>query len=474
MAEIIRSAIIGETVSQIFSGITNGKDDDKSDEASGGGGLERLEMAHIKMEAALEMSDKWQITDSAAQDCNDAARRCWELSLEEDEAEQVLRKSSFATRIAHATKAFVTSFIGCEGDHCSGSITAAVRRFERFADGATEFIRCVQLGGTPRQPLFFDPLIRHIFTGKTLRYMERGLEAMLSFIYEDFKVPKNSFRLGFMLRLSESTDIIGTTVKCLRLVTPHFKSTADAVIKGIIQLPTQDFSCLPPEAESTNMQHWNQIHKTFTGWFRPDPLCCQGYKQEVVPSHVGNCGNKVRLSSILGVGVAPLERELGEPVCEVFLQRQISLLDYKNLQRSTAGYDVSSLENTPILFMPHDSLENPKSTGEGSAIEVIDGEKQHLTHANVHPHQLDEILLPKAIDYLHHNTETATYQIVWRSNHGSAHLCAEKTSTARISRARRAATRQGRNKSSKTLCQMHQEQMRKVQWMQVAKDFLKL
>ena len=63
MAEIIRSAIIGETVTQIFSGITNRKDDDKSDEATGGSGLERLEMAHIKMEAALEMSDKWQITD---------------------------------------------------------------------------------------------------------------------------------------------------------------------------------------------------------------------------------------------------------------------------------------------------------------------------------------------------------------------------------------------------------------------------
>ncbi|KAF7033089.1 hypothetical protein CFC21_044215 [Triticum aestivum] len=498
MAKIISSAIVGETISQIFSGITNREDEDKSDEATGGGGLERLEMAHIKMEAALEMSDKWQITDvsllhwrkklkCAAQECNDVARRCWELSLEEDEAEQVLSKSSFAIRVAHATKAFVSSFIGCEGDHCSGSIAAAIRRFERFADGATEFIQCVQLGGTPRQPLFFDPLIRHIFTGKTLRYMvmhpggqyqyfgirpmafeERGLEAMLSFIYEDFKVPKNSFRLGFMLRLSESTDIIGTTVKCLQLVTPHFKSTADAVIKGIIQLPTQDFSCLPPEAESANMEHWNQIHKTFTGWFRPDPLCCQGYKQEVVPSHVGNCGNKVRLSSIFP-----------EPVCEVFLQRQISLLDYKNLQGSTAGYDFSSLENTPllklgILFMPHDSLENPKSTGEGSAIEVIDGEKQHLTHANVHPDQLDEILLPKAIDYLHHNTETATYQIVWRSNHGSAHLCVEKTRTTRIPRARKAATRQGRNKNSKTLRQMKQEQMRKVQWMQVAKDFLKL
>ncbi|XBI32276.1 hypothetical protein VPH35_055747 [Triticum aestivum] len=431
MAEIIKSAIIGETVSQIFSSITNRKDDDKSDEATGGGGLERLEMAHIKMEDAIEMSDNWQITDvslihwrkklkRAAQDCNDLVRRCWELSLEQDEAEQVPGKSSFATRLAHATKEFVSSFIACEGDHCSGSIAAAS-------------FRCVQLGGTPQQPLFFDPLIRHIFTGKTLRYMvmhpggqyqyfsippmafeEHGLEAMLSFIYEDL-----DFRLGFMLRFSESTDIIGTTVKCLRLVTSHFKSTADAVIKGIIQLPTHVFSCLPPEAESANMEYWNQIHKTFTGWFHPDPLCCQGYKQEVVPSHVGNCGNKY---------------------VNYFLQRKIALLDHKNLQLhgSTAGYDLSSLENTPllklgILFMPHDSLENPKSSGEGSAIEVIDEEKQHLTHANVHPDQLDEILL---------------------SNHGSANLCVEKTSTAKIRRARRAVTRQGRNKNStKTLRQ---------------------
>ncbi|CAM0885285.1 unnamed protein product [Alopecurus aequalis] len=497
MAEMVSSAIVGEAVSRIFSGITTRKDKAKSDETAVDSGVERLEMAHIKMEAALETSDKWQIIDAsllhwrkklkrAAQDCDKEARRCKQLFLEEDEAQKAVRQSSFPRRVAHATKAFVSSFLGRDNDHHSGSV-ATVRRFERLADGATEFMRFVQLGGTPRQHLFFDPLIGHIFGGNSLWYMvlhpggqyhyfrirpmgfeERGLEAMLSFICEDYKVPKNSFRLGIMLRLSRSTDIIGTTVKCLRRVTPHFKSTADVVIKEITQLPTQDFSCLPPESASDNMEYWNQIHKTFTGWFRPDPLCCQGYGHEVVTVCSGSSGNKVKLSSILP-----------EPVSEVFLQCHISLSEYNNLPGSTAGCDASSLENFPplklgILFLPHDSLEDPTFTGEGSAIEAIDGEKQHLKHVNVHPEQLDEMFLPKAIEYLYHNVEATTYQICWRSNHGSAHLCVEKRSVTRMPRARRGSTRQGRNNSSKVLCQMQQEQIKKVQWKQVAEDFLKL
>ena len=121
-------------------------------------------------------------------------------------------------------------------------------------------MRYVQLGGKPRQHLFFNPLIGHIFAGKSLVYHvlhrggqfhlfgicsmgfeERGLEAMVTFIYLDCKVPKNNFRLGFMLRVSESTNIIGTILQCLRQVTPHFKSTAEIVINKIRQLPTQDF-----------------------------------------------------------------------------------------------------------------------------------------------------------------------------------------------------------------------------------------
>ncbi|KQK11485.1 uncharacterized protein LOC104583378 isoform X2 [Brachypodium distachyon] len=308
----------------------------------------------------------------------------------------------------------------------------------------------------------------HFFTIWPIAFEERGLEAMLSFLYEDCNVPKNSFTLRFMMHISESTNIIGTTINCLRLVTPHFKSTADVVIKEIMQLPTQDFSCFPLEVVNVNAEHyWTEMNTTFAGWFCPDPLCCQGYENNVLSCCRGgksSSGNKLRLSSIFP-----------EPVSQVFLQCYISPFEYGNLHGSAARYDSSSLENYPllkldILLMPHDSLEEPKSTGDGFVIEAINGEMQHLTHLNVHPNQLDEMLLPKATDYLYHNTAATTYEISWRSNHGSAHLCVDKTSARIISGAPTASTGQGRNKNSKVLLEMLQEIMKNT----LARECLKL
>ena len=103
----------------------------------------------------------------------------------------------------------------------------------------------------------------------------------------------------------------------------------------------------------------------------PDPLCCQGYKlhHNVPFSGGGGSRNKLRLSAMFP-----------EPVCQVYLQRQISVSEYNNLMmRSTAAIgnaDTSTcLENFPplklgILFMPHNSLEDPESSIEGSAIEA--------------------------------------------------------------------------------------------------------
>ncbi|XP_014753730.1 uncharacterized protein LOC104582951 isoform X2 [Brachypodium distachyon] len=313
----------------------------------------------------------------------------------------------------------------------------------------------------------------HFFSLWPIAFEERGLEAMLFYAYEDCKVLENSFALGFMMRVLESTDIIGTTVKCLRLVTPHFKSTADVVTKEIMQLPTQDFSCLPLEVANANVeQYWNDIHTTFAGWFRPDPLCCQGYEHNVVPSCRGGesiNGRKLRLSSIFP-----------EPVGLVFLQRHISLSEYSNqLQGSATRYVSSSLKNYPplklgISFVPHYSDE-PNSTSEGSVTEVIDGEKQHLTHVNYQPDQLDEMLLPKAIEYLYHNTEATSYVISWRSNHGRADLSVSKTTIAtRISGARIASTRQGTSKRSKMLREILQGQTKNLQWKEIARRYLKL
>nr|CAB3500435.1 unnamed protein product [Digitaria exilis] len=74
-----------------------------------------------------------------------------------------------------------------------------------------------------------------------------------------------------MLRLSESTDIVRGCLKLL--VTPHFRSTAEAATRELANLPTQDFSWVS-YADTTRKEHWDSIHRDMSQWFRPDPLCC--------------------------------------------------------------------------------------------------------------------------------------------------------------------------------------------------------
>ncbi|KAF8698840.1 hypothetical protein HU200_035100 [Digitaria exilis] len=71
----------------------------------------------------------------------------------------------------------------------------------------------------------------------------RGVEAKLIFICEDDGAPEKSLCIDSMLRLSESTYIVGVTIRCLKLlVTPHFRSTAEAATRELANLPMQDFS----------------------------------------------------------------------------------------------------------------------------------------------------------------------------------------------------------------------------------------
>uniref|UniRef100_A0A0E0D9Y1 Uncharacterized protein n=1 Tax=Oryza meridionalis TaxID=40149 RepID=A0A0E0D9Y1_9ORYZ len=278
------------------------------------------------------------------------------------------------------------------------------------------------LGGRPRQYLFFDPLIAHLFARKSLRYQtlhdgsqyhffsirpmsfeERGLEAMLFFVFQDCKVPKNSFRLGFILRLSESTNVMGITVKCLQSVTPHFKSIAEIVVKELTQLPTQDFSWLPPYHEYGSMEHWDNVQTTLTQWFRPDPLCCsKGY----IPACSSSYTKSSSLSSIFP-----------EPV----IQDQNIKISANAAESYAINYPRQSTTQLDEMLLP----------------KAINYPRQSTT-------QLDEMLLPKAINYLYHNAEATTYQMYWKSKHGSAHLSVEKTSMATPPQARRTTRRQGR------------------------------
>ena len=104
----------------------------------------------------LETSEKWQITDGsllcwrrklkrAAKECDDTLHRYKHRVLEKEQMEQEVRNSPIPNRIVHATKSFALSIFNCDKGMLTRSI---VQRFEWFADGATEFLRFIELGGT--------------------------------------------------------------------------------------------------------------------------------------------------------------------------------------------------------------------------------------------------------------------------------------------------------------------------------------
>ena len=131
MVEMVSSAVVHEAVSQIVSDLINRheeKQKSKTDE-----NMERLELAHIKLEAALETSEKWQITDAsllhwrrklmhAAQECDDTLHKCKQRILEVKQMEREVKNSSLPNRIVHDTKSFVFSILNCNSNEWADSL----------------------------------------------------------------------------------------------------------------------------------------------------------------------------------------------------------------------------------------------------------------------------------------------------------------------------------------------------------------
>jgi len=79
-----------------------------------------------------------------------------------------------------------------------------------------------------------------------------------------------------------------------------------------------------------------------------------------------------------------------------------------------------------ISFAPHGSLEDMLPANRSSEIAAIVHKEQHCLHTDVNLEQLQEIMLPKAIDYFHQNAKAMVYQMIWKSKHGIAHIQVEK------------------------------------------------
>ncbi|KAG2639628.1 hypothetical protein PVAP13_2KG024400 [Panicum virgatum] len=412
MAEIVTSAVVQETVSQVLSGLV--KKYEKKEESNVIRNLERLEIAHMRLEAALETSEKWQITDVSllrwhrklkcvAQECDEMLHKGKLRILEDELMEQEVRSASIAKRFVHATKSFVSSVLNCNSNKLSRSIT---QRFEWYADGASEFLRFIQFGGTPRCHMPFHSLVKNLFAGKELhhkifRIIEYpsfqfslvpiispvlGIEAILVLIQND-GTPEGNIYFRITVQLSECTDILGITIRCLQLFAPHVKCTVENIRNELIQLLPQDLSWMP----SVYSYQKEQLHFQILGsqWLRPNPLCCK-------------------------------QHFFLEPVLEVNLQCHVSL-SVSNKQKTLLSQNVISLQDSPYLkagihFAPHRSPKDMLPANRSSEVLAIVGEDQHCLRVDVTLEQLEEIMIPKAIDYFYQNTEATIYKMIWRLN----------------------------------------------------------
>ncbi|KAK3146927.1 hypothetical protein QOZ80_3BG0275200 [Eleusine coracana subsp. coracana] len=174
MAEMVGSLVVGEVVNRTSSFLIS----KHKERLTTWEGIERLEMAHIKMEAALDISGRWQTTDvsllrwrrklrRAVDDC-DAALHRWKLrALEEEAAREMLARAPFRCRVAHAVLSFVRALLALTrggNDEVARACAAAVQRFERLANGSAEFLKCVEFSSasTSRRCCLVSPIVRKL------------------------------------------------------------------------------------------------------------------------------------------------------------------------------------------------------------------------------------------------------------------------------------------------------------------------
>jgi hypothetical protein len=441
MAEIIASAVVSETLSRISTFLIDKYYDRKS---SGRDNTERLEMAHIKMEAALETSGKWPpVTDvsllrwrknlkRAADECDAVLNRRKRAPMEDTE----VKLCSLPARIAHATKSLLFSS-GYKNDASTDTSEVVVRRYERFADGAGEFLRFVELGcSVRRQMLVLDPLVGQLLAGRAFQYevsqgsrhyhfmgrpvclAERGLEAGVFLQCRDHSTaPDERFVLGIGMRVRESTDVAAIVAECLGSFTPRLKPVADVAKQELGRVHTRGMYCHPFLA-STDPVYWN-LHLSETRRARPDPLCCikGGHRH----GHQGcsiNSGSK-------------LPGEFPEPVIKLFVQRHFSVSKRRQSKRRKKEASPSVVVDHGLqftaVFAPHAPTEELPVGVESLAVEVINGNRSEQTvHENAGLHELEEMLLLSA----NSRVCNMAHEVFWRSSgHGVAYLCVEKAST---------------------------------------------
>ena len=156
-------------------------------------------------------------------------------------------------------------------------------------------------------------------------------------------------------------------------------------------------------------------------WTRPNPFCCKQHGQH----EIRRFGNQ---------DTAALSGVLLEPVIEFSLHCQLSL-SVCIKEKTSLSKDIIFLEDYPylnagIFFAPHGSSEDILPENRSLEIAAIIRKEQDCLHTDVTLEKLEELILPKAIDYFRQNAKATVYQMLWKSKHGFPHIQVEKASHA--------------------------------------------
>ncbi|KAF0897517.1 hypothetical protein E2562_038740 [Oryza meyeriana var. granulata] len=269
VVETVGSAVVGEAVSRIYSYlISRGEEEAAGDEAEQN--EERMEVALLRIQAAVEEADGWHITNRPLVRWRDKLKRA------ADEGKRVLteykqrrrvddddaRTLWLPRRVARAAgkKFFAFGSGGGDGQQLSGG---TVRRFERLADGVGDFLKLVESGGrakrfVPFQPVASSLLARraascsvnppaspgataHAFAFPDLTSPWRRPRAHVVFLYAD-GVTGEKLELFVELVLSESADVMALALASMDALPPHFRFASAAALGSFHRLQAQDMT----------------------------------------------------------------------------------------------------------------------------------------------------------------------------------------------------------------------------------------
>nr|XP_034569366.1 uncharacterized protein LOC117833877 [Setaria viridis] len=160
--------------------------------------------------------------------------------------------------------------------------------------------------------------------------------------------------------------------------------------------------------------------------------------------------------------MAGLSDGLLEPAVIHFdLHCHVSLPMYRK-QKTSLSKHLISLQDYPYLkagiaFSPHGSLEDMLPATRSSEITAIVRKEQYFLHTDITVEQLEETMLPKAIDYFRQNAEAMVYQMR-KFKHGFALIQVEKPCMSAWRSSMRRRSTSGRARKRK-LFQGHDEEL---------------